>query len=142
MQKADKATQHRQPACQRASFGALLDATGEIGAEIGRTQPIDRTEARQLSQMLGQKLEKQRQVAPVSGDRMSRGTPFAREPSGPQPDRCAQVIGCREPGQRYRLRQSRKTRLRRVYRLRSSHWAMVISRARARKVSSSVPSPG
>ena len=142
MQKADKAAQHRQTPCQRASFGMELDATGEIGAEVGGPQPIDRGKARQLSQMLGQEVEEQCEVAPVSGDGVGRRATLAGQPSGPQSDRRTQVGGRRKPRQRHRFRRSWKIRLLPGYRPRSSHWAMVISSARARKVRSSVPRPG
>ncbi len=104
MQKTDKAAQNRQPSCQRASFGMVLDATGEIGAKIGGTQPLDCVKARQLPKMLGQKVEEQCKVTPVSGDRMSRGATLARQPGEPQPDRGAQVVGRREPRHRHRFR--------------------------------------
>ena len=96
MQKADKATQHREPSRQRASVGVALDAAGEIGAEIGGTQPIDCTKARQLSHVLGHKVEEQREVTPVRCDGVGRGATLARQPRDPQPDRRAQVVGRRE----------------------------------------------
>ena len=98
MQKADKATQYRQAPCQRASFGTTLHAVGEIGAEIGGTQPIDCTKAWQLSHVLGHKVEKQREVTPIGSDGVGRGATLARQPRDPQPDRRAQVVGRREAG--------------------------------------------
>ena len=98
MQKADKATQHREPSCQRASVGVALDATGKIGAEIGGTQLIECTKARQLSHVLGHKIEKQREVTPIGGDGVGRGATLACQPRDPQPDRRAQVVGRREAG--------------------------------------------
>ena len=45
--------------------------------------------------MLGQKIEEQCEVAPISGDGMGRGAALAGEPGGPQPDRRAQIVGGR-----------------------------------------------
>ena len=104
MQEADKATQHREPSRQRASFAMALGAKGEIGAEIGGTQPIDCAKTRQLSQMLGQEVEEEGEVAPIRGDRVSRCPALACQPRDPQPDRRAQIVGGRKPGQRHRFR--------------------------------------
>ena len=84
-------------------------ASREIGAEIGGAQRVYRREARQLAQMLGQEIEKEGQIAAIGRDGMRRGAALAGEPSGPQPDRRAQIVGGREPRQRHRFRHSRES---------------------------------
>src|SRR6266436_6732914 len=120
----------------------VLSAAGEIGAEISGSQCAHRSQAWQLSQMLGQEVEEKGEIAPIGRNRMGGGAALARQPGGPQPDSSTQIVSGREPRQRQRFRQWRETGLVWRYRPRSSHWAMVISRARARKVNSSVPRPG
>ena len=59
-----------------------------------RAQRVDaRPGSARSPQMLGQEIEKEGEVAAIGGDRMRRGAALAGEPSGPQPDRGAQIVG-------------------------------------------------
>src|SRR5205823_6346503 len=66
-------------------------------------------ERRCLAEMLGQEVEKEREVAPIGGDGVRRGAAFAAEPAGPQSDRRAQIVGCGKARQRQRRGEGGKT---------------------------------
>src|SRR5215472_15719933 len=97
----------------------IPSAAGKIGAEICGLQRAHCSQAWHLTQMLGQEVEKESEVAPIGGGGMGGGAALPREPGGPQPDSSAQIVGGREPRQRQRLRQSRETGLVCGYRPRS-----------------------
>src|SRR5437870_13560669 len=103
----------------------VLSSAGKIGAEIGGLQRAHRGQAWQLSQMLGQEVEEEGEIAAIGGDRMRGGAALPGEPRGPQPDRSTQIVAGRKPRQRQRHRRWRQTG--RVWRYppRSTHWAMV-----------------
>ena len=142
LQETYKPAQHRKPAGKGAALYPVLGPARQIGTEIAGPQRIYCGQARQLAQMLGQEIEKKREIAPVCSNGMRRSAALAAQPAGPQSDCCAQIVGRRKPRERHRFRQRRESGLLLRYRVRSSHCAIVISSVRARKVSSSVPRPG
>ena len=160
LQEPNKVAQDGDVPRQRRALDPGARAVRQIGAEIGGAQRVDYGEARQLAQMLAEEVEQRAEVAPVSGNRMRRGAALARQPCDPQRDRSAQIVGRRETRERDRLGQHREgrrlfvgvvfrtagrrrgPRRRLPHRPRSSHCAIVISTARARKLSNSVPRPG
>jgi hypothetical protein len=83
LQKTQESPQHRQSSGEGASLDPVLGAAGQIGAEIAGSQRIDCRQARQLAQMLGQKVEKKGEIAPVCSNGMRRGAALAAQPGGP-----------------------------------------------------------
>ena len=55
-------------------------------------QAIDGCKARQLTEVFGQKIKKESEIAPIGGDGMRRGTTLAGKPARPQSDRRAQIV--------------------------------------------------
>ena len=151
VEKPDKAAHHRQAARRRAALDPR-GAEGEPGAEIGRQQPRQHGEVGRLAEMRGQEIEKAGEVAAVGGDGVRRGAPLAAEPGHPQTDRGAQILGRGKPRQRHRFGQAGESlrpgrgrddpRPVRAHSRGFSHCEIVMLMTRARKVSSSVPSPG
>src|SRR5712691_9384508 len=100
LQKPDEAAHDRQTARDRAALDPRR-AMREIGTEIRGEQMAEAGEARRLAEMQGQEIEKEGEVAAIGGDRVGRGAALAAEPSRPQPDCGAQIIGRGKPRQQH-----------------------------------------
>src|SRR6185437_4918227 len=138
IEEPEEAAQHRERARRRAALQLFRGALREVCPEIRRGQRGKLGKARHLAAMLAEEIEELGEIEAVAGEGVRRDTPLGGKPILPLRDGGGEIGRGGVAGERQRLRPARSASYAAG---RSSHAAMVMPSARARKPNSSVPWP-